>query len=345
MHQPEKTITQLFSIRNQYGKNISDQKLKCLQALQNNFPKNKTALHSLYSILLFLLSYPDNRKVYKLASQTLQQLQQFILSHTKIQAALYNSGITYTNLCASFSFEIVKWMRKNYPDDISLSEMETGEGQISSILSVVMPKVESEILQDGNAGWKPWLMQTLKKDETLLDKLIEVFDQTEIRPEVKDELWGALGINVEIYFSQHGCLPASLFIPYVHRSLINKKNIGQQPEVKPVRIDLTEQEAEQVIACARIVLMRQLREIDPISFTSAKLVSFYQLNRGISIALMGMVAERRHPVDSYMGYVVFKNGLPVAYAACWIFFDSARIGLNVFADYRGANQLIFFSRY
>ena len=344
MHQPEKTIAQLFSIRNRYGKDCSIEKLKLLQALENNFPKNKTALHSLYSILLFLLAYPDNRKVYKLASQTLQQLQQFIQSQTKIQAALYNSGITNTNLCASFSFEIVKWMRKNYPDDIRLSEMEADDGQISSILSVVMPKVESEILQDGNAGWKPWLMQSLKKDETLLDKLIEVFDQTNIRPEVKDELWGALGINVEIYFSQHTCLPASLFIPYVHRSLINKKNIGLQPTIKPVRIDLNEQQAGQIIACARIVLMRQLREIDPISFTSAKLVSYYQLDRGISIALMGMVTERRHPIDSYMGYVVFKNGLPLAYAACWILFDSARIGLNVFADYRGGESAYIFQQ-
>ena len=90
--------------------------------------------------------------------------------------------------------------------------------------------------------------------------------------------------------------------------------------------------------------MRQLREIDPISFTSAKLVSYYQLDRGISIALMGMVTERRHPIDSYMGYVVFKNGLPLAYAACWILFDSARIGLNVFADYRGGESAYIFQQ-
>jgi hypothetical protein len=55
-----------------------------------------------------------------------------------------------------------------------------------------------------------------------------------------------------------------------------------------------------------------------------------------------MVPARRHPIDSYMGYTVFKNGLPVAYAASWVLFNSARIGLNIFPSYRGGeSQYIF----
>ncbi|MGB3007103.1 MAG: hypothetical protein WBC06_11380, partial [Chitinophagaceae bacterium] len=92
----------------------------------------------------------------------------------------------------------------------------------------------------------------------------------------------------------------------------------------------------------KMILVRHLREIDSISFTDPTLVSYYQLPRGLSIALMGMTPERRHPIDSYMGYTVFKNGLPVAYAGSWLLFDSGRIGLNVFPSYRGGeSQYIF----
>lgn len=344
MKQSGSAVTQLFSIRNQYGKNFSERKLKLLKALETKLVKNKKDLQALYSTLLFLLAYPDNTKVYKQASRLLQKLEHIVQSDKKISQALYNSGITHTRLCAAFSFEIVKWMRKNYPDDIRLSDIEAADGQIQSILSAVMPKVESEIMQDGNAGWKPWLMQSLKKDETLLDKIIAVFDETDARPEVKDELWAALGINVEIYFSKHTCLPVVLIIPYTHRTLINRKMIKKQEPVKPVLVKLSDESAAQVIACSRIVLMRQFREIDPVSFTSAKLVSYYQLGRGLSIALMGMVPDRRHPIDSYMGYVVFKNGLPVAYAGSWILFDSARIGLNIFPEYRGGESAWIFQQ-
>ena len=93
-----------------------------------------------------------------------------------------------------------------------------------------------------------------------------------------------------------------------------------------------------------MILVRNLREIDPITFTATGLVSYYRLQRGLSIALMEMVPERRQPIDSYLGYVVFKNGLPVAYAGSWILFNSARIGLNVFPAYRGGESRYIFDQ-
>ena len=91
-----------------------------------------------------------------------------------------------------------------------------------------MPKVESEILQDANTTWRLWLQRSLKKGDDILDRLISVFEEADIRPEIRDELWNAIGINVEINFPSHSCLPDSLTIPYYHRSLV-KKNIKQQP--------------------------------------------------------------------------------------------------------------------
>jgi hypothetical protein len=93
---------------------------------------------------------------------------------------------------------MVKWMRATYKKNIRIRDFDAGEAQIQFILSVVMPKVESEIMQDGNAEWRSWLKRSMKKDEDLLDRLIAVFDETDIRPEVKDELWSAIGINIEI---------------------------------------------------------------------------------------------------------------------------------------------------
>jgi hypothetical protein len=45
-----------------------------------------------------------------------------------------------------------------------------------------------------------------------------------------------------------------------------------------------------------------------------------------------------------MGYMVFKNGLPVAYAGSWILFDSGRIGLNIFPHYRGGETRYIFEQ-
>jgi hypothetical protein len=139
-------------------------------------------------------------------------------------------------------------------------------------------------------------------------------------------------------------LPDSLFIPYYHRSLLKKKNNRELKGIHPPKVHLQKDEATQIIACSRMILVRHLREIDPITFTSAELISYYPLPRGYSIALMGMLPERRHPIDSYMGYTVFKNGLPVAYAASWVLFDSARIGLNIFPAFRGGESKYIFEQ-
>jgi len=344
MRKAGKLVSQLFSIRNSYGKKFSSQKLYLLKALSNEKLTSKKDIQVLHSVLLFLIAYPDDQVVYTQSSIFLQQLHLYIQSHKKLRDGLYNSGITNTQLCAAYSFEMVKWMRTTYKKNIRIQSFEAGEAQIQDILSVVMPKVESEIMQDGNAGWRSWLKRSMKKEEDLLDRLIAVFDETDIRPEVKDELWSAIGINIEIDFTTHCRLPDSLFLPYYHRSLIKKKNWPPIKGMNPPKVHLDKEGSEKIIECSRMMLVRHLREIDPITFTSAELISYYRLPRGLSIALMGMVPARRHPIDSYMGYTVFKNGLPVAYAAAWVLFDSARIGLNIFPAYRGGESHYIFEQ-
>jgi len=342
MSKAGKLVSQLFSIRNSYGKKFSSQKLYLLKAISNEKLTSKKDVQVFHSLLLFLIAYPDNQVVYTQSSIVLQQLHLYIQSHTKLRDGLYNSGITNTQLCAAYSFEMVKWIKATYKKNIRIQSFEASEAQIQALLSVVMPKVESEIMQDGNAGWRSWLKQSMKKEEELLDRLIAVFDETDIRPEVKDELWNAMGINIEIDFIAPDSLPDSLFIPCYHRSLIKKKKSPPIQGIHPPKVHLDKEASEKIIECSRMILVRHLREIDPITFTSPELISYYQLPRGLSIALMGMVPARRHPIDSYMGYTVFKNGLPVAYAASWVLFDSARIGLNIFPAYRGGeSQYIF----
>ncbi len=342
MNKTDSQVTQLFSIRNRFGKQAASEKLQLLNAINIATVRNKTTLQSFYTTLLFLIAYPDNKTIYKTANELLKQLQQHIQANEKLKYSLYNTGITGTSLCAAFSFEMVKWLRETRRDEIKFVSFEADDEKIQSILSVVMSKTESEIFQDANAEWKGWLKQLKKPGEDILDQFIAIFNSSDIRPEVKEELWNTIGINVEISFTSQCCLPQSLTKLYYHRSL-NRKGIEKQTAVIE-QAKLTENEAEQIIDCARMILLRKLRELDPISFTSAKHINLYHLSTGISIALMGMVPSHRHPVDSYMGYVVFKNGLPVSYAGSWILFNSGRMGLNVFADYRGGEARYIFDQ-
>lgn len=336
-------IARLVWLRNNYSAPAAREKLQLLRTLEVNSIKYKKQVEELYRALLFIAAYPNNRAIADLAGQMLEKLALHLQSNPGLQYELYNSGITGTKLCAAFSFELVKWIRKTRRKEIKLTGFEADDAKIGAVLSVVMSKTESEILQDGNAEWKGWLKKMKRQGTDLLDQFIDIFDSSDIRPELKEELWNTIGPNVEIDFVSHCRLPEGVTQKYFHRSLAGKgvktqKLFNTRPAI------LSEKEAEQVMDCSRMILVRKLRELDPISFTSAKYISVYHLPRGISIALTGMEPTHRHPLDSYMGYLVFKNGWPVAYAGSWILFDSARIGLNVFADYRGGEAKYIFDQ-
>ncbi|MEO6541156.1 MAG: hypothetical protein ABIN74_09210, partial [Ferruginibacter sp.] len=181
-------ITRLVTIRNSYGKKAASEKLQLLNTIEINMVKNKTAAASLYSALLFVIAYPDSKAIYTFANNLLKELQAHLQANEKLSYSLYNSGITGTTLCAAFSLEMVKWLRKTRPTGIRFNSFEAGDAQIQSILSVVMTKTESEILQDANAEWKGWLKHVKEPGEDLLDQFIAIFDSSDIRPEVKDEL-------------------------------------------------------------------------------------------------------------------------------------------------------------
>src|SRR6187431_2990780 len=137
MSRSGKLVSRLFSVRNIYGKKFPSQKLFLLKAIDKEKPTSKKDVQVYHSVLLFLVAYPDNRSVYTQAIFSLQQLHLHIQSNKRLRDSLYNSGITNTQLCAAYSFEMVKWMRTNYKKNIRIQSFEAGEAQIQAILSVV----------------------------------------------------------------------------------------------------------------------------------------------------------------------------------------------------------------
>lgn len=344
MNSSASLLSQLYAIRNRFGKNLAAKKIRLLQALAKESSGNKTALHLYYDCLLFLLAYPDNKAVYDAASRCLLQQESRLQNNPAVKDRMFNSGISQTELCSSFSFELVKWFRTHHREQIRFDSFDADDGRIGSVLTVVLPRAESEIFQDGNENWRSWLAQTSKPGEELLDRLLAIFSDADISPFVRDELWASLGLNTVICFASCSRLPGTLTRIFYHRSLFKKNSIRVRQDIKPIQVNLTKEQAEQIIGCARTILAQHLREIDPITFTDWPNVSYYHLSRGISIALMGMTPERRSPIDCYMGYMVFKNGLPVAYAGSWILFNSSRIGLNIFPSYRGGESKYIFEQ-
>jgi hypothetical protein len=84
------------------------------------------------------------------------------------------------------------------------------------------------------------------------------------------------------------------------------------------------------------------RETDAISAAEPAGIEHHALGRGVTIALYTMAPGRRLPLDSHIGFMLFKNSIPVGYGGGWPFLGTAKIGVNVFAPFRGGESAFLF---
>jgi hypothetical protein len=86
------------------------------------------------------------------------------------------------------------------------------------------------------------------------------------------------------------------------------------------------------------------RETDALATSSARDTEIHALGRGATIALHAPSAGRRGPLDAHVGFVLYRNGVPVAYGGGWPFLGTCRIGVNVFPAFRGGESAWLFAQ-
>jgi hypothetical protein len=107
---------------------------------------------------------------------------------------------------------------------------------------------------------------------------------------------------------------------------------------------LSARDRQHVVDAGRAMLAALGRETDAIALSYPEGVAYFEQGRGVAIALYTMRADRRSPIDSHVGMMVFKNGVPVGYGGGWPFLGTCRIGVNVFAPYRGGESAFLFGQ-
>jgi len=106
----------------------------------------------------------------------------------------------------------------------------------------------------------------------------------------------------------------------------------------PKEAVLATAEREKLIRVIKNSMAVTDRETDPATYLKADSLRLFHLERGLSVALYGMPAERQLPMESYVGYTLFKNGYPAAYAGGWVFGWRSDFGLNIYDQFRGGES-------
>jgi hypothetical protein len=76
------------------------------------------------------------------------------------------------------------------------------------------------------------------------------------------------------------------------------------------------------------------RELHGISYANPDDVLVGDPGRGLRIALIGVLPGHRLPLESFFGYLIMQNGVPIGYGGAWHLFGTLEFGVNIFETFR-----------
>lgn len=336
-------LEQLRQLLVSYNQEASEKKLNCLEKLGKTKWQYTQDVLNYQEILLFLAAYPNNEKVLKAAEKEFHRIaKHFAQLKEESLDAYRDSFLPYTSTSLILSHEFLFWLSKLEECKLAFDGMDAEEDALNAVLKVTLPSLESEITSIGCQNEE--LLEALGiKKHNQLQFLLEEFNGLSKLPKLKDLVWDQLKIWTKIKGTQIGFSkffnrlePKQIF--YTDELLKRFDHQELFAKALPKAKDLTAKEKERIIKTIKKSMVHTMRETDPATYMDEDTLVFFELERGISIALYGIKAERQMPIQSYIGYTLFKNGYPSAYGGSWILGERAHFGINIYEPYRGGES-------
>ena len=328
-----------------------------IQLLQTPFGFNNwkaKEIVAFHDTLLSMLAWPGNKKLQELTKKAMNHLtekvKEIMVSNKWMEIKLSGTGLPGTEITGQFSYAITRWLVNKFCDEVQLHSSEANPESVRLFFQQLMPAVEYENISSGELD----LLQRIKKlkgksNITDLRWLITLIEASPLPHKTKEFLFNELKIFVTWKLANPVYNRCTLSIPvkktFYHRQLDKNPDIKRIQRIKlPPPTRLSSVQKEHLVDVAKATLIFLYRETDPFTFASAETVKLFSLEKGISIALYGMEAEHHLSVESYIGYLVFKNGIPVSYDGGWIFGERCQFGINILEPFRGGESAYIFSQ-
>lgn len=294
-------------------------------------------------LLMFLGAYPGSARQFALAGAEMGRLAA-MLGGCSIRArrGLENSGLPFTRTVCTYSHDLLQWLVGLPGVEVRFDSLHHPVVPPAEALKCTLPPVEREAAEAGLSGQR--LLEALAGPrERWIPFLLGEFARLDGAPLVKDYLFDGLRLYVSLVpRDRRFSMPFNRIDPgriFHHRDLLRQFDHRQLMAMalpRPARLSAVTRIA--ILDCARTAMVLLQRETDPTTHADVRTLRLYRLERGVAIAVYGMVPARQLPLESYLGYTLFKNGFPAAYGGAWVFGRRALFGINVFAQFRGGES-------
>ena len=297
--------------------------------------------------ILFHLAYPANKKESEKAKLSITQFSQQKIKHPYSQ---HSAGLAGSIITGSYSYALVSWLNQRFPNDTEIESSGADAELVRLLFRQILPRCEYEMISTGEMDLLQRI-QLLKGNTpgSLLNWLLEQIAAADMTEQAKETLFHSLQIFIRCTITDPLLNVSMLKGPATsvgfHRVIKKKVSIRSNARKKlPAPKQLSLPEKQNLIDTARATLFFLYRETEPFTYADPKELVYFELEKGLGIALYGMIPERRLSIESYIGYLAFSNGIPVAYGGGWLFGKRSQFGINILPAFRGGASALLLAQ-
>jgi hypothetical protein len=327
-------LSSLKEIAHQFDQEANINKKIILTKLSGlGLPSGKYLLQY-HDLLLFLCAYPGNLHLHHFAKKELRRIAAYGKKNRATKNSFpENEGLPFANTVTRFSPHFLKWLVLHTDLKVGYDSFNDPVLSLNDILNITLPALLKPETTAGLNNEDLLSVLHIKPGQYipfLLGQLEELFIE-------RMELYVKL-VPKNVQFSRaFNCMKVKK--TYYHQDLLKQFNHEQliNEPLHTMRLPGRE-ERQQLHKLIKNAMALTVREIDPATFLEEDTLRLYDTERGLTIAVYSMLPEMQLPLETYFGFTIFKNGIPVSYGGIWAFGKLARIGLNIFEPFRNGES-------
>jgi hypothetical protein len=107
---------------------------------------------------------------------------------------------------------------------------------------------------------------------------------------------------------------------------------------------VSRREGQQLLDLSRTAMVTRARDLLAFSYGNRDDVLMVDCEAGLQVACIGVVPEQRFLLETLIGFVLLKNGIPVGYGSYTALFGSVEIAFTIFDTFRSAEAAWIYGR-
>lgn len=337
-------LRQLLAVAHRFDAPSNAAKLAALRALAERPLPTGQALLRYHEVLLFTAAHPPDAATRRLVEAEFRRLARMLKAARGRQAeALSGHGLPWVPTQSRFTHDCVRWLLAHPHARVTPAGHREPHLDLNAVLRLTLPTLERSATSaglDNDALLHALGVPPARRLAFVVNELAR-FDQ---QPYLKDQLFDALDGYVSVAPTHVALSKAfnrlDMGGQVFHQSELLRQfdPLAQMNRRLPAPRRLDEAQRGELIRVLKNTMLLTVRETDPATYLDPAALRLYDLERGLSVALFGMVPTRQLPLESYVGFTLFKNGFPVSYGGSWVFGERAAFGMNIFEPYRGGES-------